>query len=257
LATAVVTPAARAHAPGTYDRVFYSTIAILMALTVFAGFARTYYLRTYFGAPVSITGAVTLTPLAQLHAAVFTAWVLLFVVQTALVAARRVAVHRRLGMAGAVLASAMVVIGATTAIAAAARGSAPPGIDPLVFLVIPLTDVVLFAGFVTAAIRLRRNREAHKRLMLVAYVSIIVAAVARMPGVISLTPLAFFGFSFVFVLAGMAYDRVSRGRIHPAYLWGGGVFLASVPLRLAISATPAWRSFAEFLIAARGAVGVP
>src|SRR5512134_2263910 len=117
MATVAASRPVVSQVPGAYDRVFYSSIAVLMALTVFLGFARTYYLRSYFGAPVSVTGAVTLTPLAQLHAAVFTAWVLLFVVQTALVATRRVAVHRRLGIAGAVLAAAMVVIGTTTAIA--------------------------------------------------------------------------------------------------------------------------------------------
>ena len=70
--------------------------------------------------------------------------VLLFVVQTTLVAQRKVAVHRRLGFAGAGLAAAMVGVGTYTAIEAAARGSAPPGVDPLAFLAIPLFDIVLF-----------------------------------------------------------------------------------------------------------------
>ncbi len=109
---------------------------------------------------------------------------LLFIVQTALVAGRRVAVHRRLGVAGAVLAAAMIVAGTFTAIATAARGSAPAGVDPLAFLVIPVFDMILFAIFVTAALALRRDKEAHKRLMLLAYISIIVAAVARLPGVL-------------------------------------------------------------------------
>src|SRR5918994_4986738 len=97
--TTVVSPA-RTHAPGAYDRAFYSGMALLMALTVFIGFAPTFYLRSYFGAPVTVSGSVTLTPLAQVHGAVFTCWVLLFIVQTALVATRRVAVHRRMGVAG-------------------------------------------------------------------------------------------------------------------------------------------------------------
>jgi hypothetical protein len=244
--TATFEPA-RTHAPGAYDRAFYSGMAIVMALTVFAGFAPTYYLRAYFGAP-TLSGSTSLTPLMHVHAALFSGWVLLFIVQTALVSARRVAVHRRLGIAGAVLAAAMVAVGVRTAIAAGARGSAPPGADPLGFMVVPLFDIVLFAGFVTAAVRMRRNKEAHKRLMLLAYVSIITAGVARLPGILPYGPLAFFALSFVFVLIGMSYDAASRRHVHPVYLWGGAVLAVSVPVRLAISGTPAWRTFAEFLV---------
>jgi hypothetical protein len=107
----------------------------------------------------------------------------------------------------------------------------------------------LFAGFVAAALAMRGHREAHKRLMLLAYVSIITAAVARLPGLLPLGPLVFFSFSFLFVIAGILYDLWSRGRVHPVYLWGGGVVLVSVPLRLAMSSTAAWRSFAGWLVA--------
>jgi hypothetical protein len=236
------------NAPGAYDRIFYSGMAVAMALTVLAGFARTFYLRWYFGAPVTISGESSLTPLAQVHGAVFTAWVLLFIVQTALVAARRVAVHRRLGVAGTVLAMAMIIVGVNTAIAAAARGSGPPGIEPLTFLAVPLFDLVIFGVFVGAAVRLRRNKEAHKRLMLLAYVSILAAAVARIPGVLPYGPLGFFGLTFVFVLIAVVYDLGSRGRVHRAYVWGGTLLALSVPLRLAISGTAGWRAFAEFLV---------
>ena len=133
------------------------------------------------------------------------------------------------------------------AIATAARGSAPVGADPLAFLVIPIFDMVLFATFVTAALALRRDKETHKRLMLLAYVSIIVAAVARLPGVLPLGPPAFFGLSFLFVVVGGIYDFLSRRRVHRAYLYGGALILISVPVRLAISGTGAWRALAELL----------
>ena len=230
-----------------HDRAFYTGMAVLLALTVFAGFARTFYLRAFFQVP-TISGAGQLTPLVQIHGAVFTAWVVLFIVQTALIKSRRVALHRRLGVAGMILAAIMVVVGLRTAFAAAARGSAPPGLDPLAFMIVPFTDMVLFTVFVTGAFVKRRDREAHKRLMLLAYVSIITAAIARIPGLISLGPLAAFSLSLVFVVLGIAYDRYSRRRIHPAYLWGGALILASVPGRLALSNTDGWRAFAELLI---------
>lgn len=248
IATAVgPAPQAPARAVGGYDRLFYGGMAVAMGLTVVAGFASTYYLRFLDGGPrVTLTGG-PFTALVHLHGVLFTAWVLLFIVQTALVSSRRVAVHRRLGVAGGVLAAAMVVAGTAIAIATAARGSAPPGMDPLAFLIIPLFDMILFAGFVGLALALRRDKETHKRLMLLAYVSIIVAAVARLPGVLAMGPPGFFGLSFLFVVAAAVYDFVSRRRVHKAYLWGGAVILVSVPLRLAISTTGAWRSLAELL----------
>src|SRR5690606_30251253 len=111
-----------------------------------------------------------------------------------------------------------------------------------------LGDLVLFVTFVTSALLRRRDSQAHKRLMLMAYISIVVAATARLPGVLPLGPLAFFGFAFVFVVAGALYDRATRSRVHPVYLWGGALFAISVPLRLALSGTAAWLGFADLLI---------
>jgi uncharacterized membrane protein YhaH (DUF805 family) len=233
---------------GPYDRAFYSGMAIAMAIVVFVGFGPTFYLRSLFGAPVTISGAATLSPLAQFHGAVFTCWVLLFIIQTALVANHRVAVHRRLGVAGGVLAVVMVTVGTMTAIKAAARGSAPPGADALGFLIIPFGDMVLFTILAGAALALRRNKEAHKRLMLLAYIAILVAGVARWPGVIQFGPPLFFGLTFIFLVLAVVYDFWSRRRIHAAYIWGGALLVASVPLRLMLSGTQAWRAIAQFLV---------
>jgi len=225
---------------------FYSGMALAMALTVFIGFARTYYLSSYFGTHTTISGGA-LTTLIHVHATLFTSWVLLFIVQTALVATHRVAIHRRLGIAGAVLAALMVSAGCAVAIASARRGSAPPGVDPLSFLAIPLGDMLMFSVFVTLGILLRRNQEAHKRLMLLAFISILAAATARWPGVLAHGPFAFYGMAMLFVAAAVIYDVLTRRRVHPAYIWGGAALAASVPLRLMLSGTPAWHRVAETL----------
>ena len=230
-----------------YDRIFYTSMAVALALTVFAGFSATYYLPMVTGAPKTTLSGRPFSWLVHVHAVLFTSWVMLFIVQTVLVARRRVAVHRRLGVAGGVLAAVMVVVGTTLAVEAAAHGAAPPGIDPLAFLAIPLFDMILFTIFITAALVLRRDREVHKRLMLMAYVSIMVAAVARLPGVIALGPPGFFGFTFVFVVIAGIYDYLTRRRVHKAYVWGGGIFLLSQPLRIMISRTETWHGLAEIL----------
>jgi len=246
-ADATLRPSSRSVS-GAYDRIFYSGIAIVMGLTVFAGFARTYFGPLAIGGPRATQSGGPWTTLVHAHAALFTSWVLLFIVQTALVAGRRVAVHRRLGIAGAVLAASMVVAGSLLAIGTAARGGTANGMEPLPFLVIPLFDLALFSGFVIAALVMRRHKDAHKRLMLLAYANIITAAIARLPGVGPLGPPVFFGLSFSFVIAGAIYDFMSRGRVHRVYWIGGLITLLSVPLRLMISSTPVWRSFATWLV---------
>jgi len=235
------------HVATRYDRVFFGGMGLLLAAIAVAGFAPTFYLRSWFGAPPTVGGATELTPLAQIHGAIFTAWMVLFIVQTSLIASRRVRMHRRLGIGGAVLAVMMIVVGWMTAISAARRGATPPGADPLVFLVVPLFDLALFAVFITAALVRRRDKEAHKRLMLLAYISIIAAGVARLPGILPYGPFVFFGIAYSVALVGVAYDQWSRGRIHRVYYWGIPLLIVLVPGRLMLSSTTAWRSFAEFV----------
>lgn len=246
--TTVATAPPRTGAPGARDRVFYSGMAIVMALTVLVGFGRSYYFRPLLDPGPTVTGLVTLSPLTHVHGLIFSVWVALFVAQTQLVARRRVSLHRKMGFAGVGLAMAMIAVGIATAIAAGRRGSAPAGMEPLVFLVVPVFDILFFAVFVAGAVYARRHREAHKRLMLLAYVSIIVAAVARIPGVVTLGPPGLMALTLLFVVAGIVYDRISRGRVHPVYWWGGALLAASFPGRLALAQTPAWRAFAEWMI---------
>jgi hypothetical protein len=212
-------PVERAHAN---DRVFYSGMAIALAVVVFAGFARTYYVPLFSGGPTLTIAGLPFTTLVHVHAALFTAWVALFIAQTALVANRRVALHRKLGIAGAVLAGAMVVAGFAIRIWEfhALRGPSVPLTPPV--LVFGMFDMIMFAVFVSTAIVLRRNSEAHKRLMLLAYVCILTAAVARVPGVPN--RYAYFAFSLLPLFAGVAYDIFSRRRVHKVYLWGGTLF---------------------------------
>jgi hypothetical protein len=224
------------------ERLFYAGMAFAIALTVFAGFSRTYYLRPYFTAD-------PLRPLLHLHGLLFSSWVLLLLTQAGLVAGGRVDLHRRLGMAGGVLALLMVVVGTATAIIRAGEGFTPPGgPPPLVFLVIPLVDMVLFASLVGAALHFRRRSDVHKRLMILATISILAAPIARLPlSILQAGPPAFFGLADLFLIPCLLYDLITRGRVHSATAWGAIVIVASQPLRLMLSGTGAWLAFAGWL----------
>jgi hypothetical protein len=223
-------------------RRFYVGMAIAITITVFAGFSRSYFLKSWYGAP-------ELSRLLHVHGLVFTAWVLFFLSQALLVATGRTYLHRRMGIGGAVLAALVVIVGTAVAITRVKTGVSPiPGVPPLAFLAIPFFDMVVFAVLVSTALYFRRRLEAHKRLMTLSMITLLAAPIARLnfpllpPG-----PPTFFGLADLFIVAMLVYDLSTRGKVHPATIWGGLLIVASQPLRLMISGTAPWLAFASWL----------
>ena len=115
-------------AKNSAERWFFSGMAIVLLITIFAGFAPTYYLRGTFGDLQSIRAMPELTPSLLMHGFAFSAWMVLLLIQTSLVAANRTDIHRRLGVVGGVLGVLMMVLGAYVAISRVATGltQSPP-----------------------------------------------------------------------------------------------------------------------------------
>lgn len=226
------------------ERSLYTWGAIAALLVAFAGFAPTYYLKGVFGGR-------ELSAMIHLHGVVMTAWFALFLVQARLVATGHTALHRKLGMAGAVLAAAVVGMGLATAIASVRLGSTPVGMPPLVFLVMPLGEVVTFTVLIGAALALRKRAAWHKRLMLAAAIAILTPAMARITKLLELpgAPITFFVLVDLLLLACIAYDTWRNRRLHPAFAAGFAVVLFVQAGRLALAQTEAWMGFAKWLVA--------
>jgi hypothetical protein len=228
------------------QRWFWLSGALFAALVVFVGFAPTFYLRNAFGSP-------QLTTLKLMHGTVFSAWIVLFVVQTWLVASNRRGAHRTLGAFGALVLAAMCVLGVQMALESGRRGFTPDPakVSALSFMAVPLFDLGVFALLVVAALVLRSRSDWHKRLMLVATLSLLPPAIARVAlqfPPLPVLPIAFGGTALV-IVAAMALDGVMLRRLHPAMLWGGVIVILSLPGRLLIAGTQAWQDFAAWLIA--------
>jgi hypothetical protein len=221
------------------DRAFYTGMSLAVIVSVFWGFARSYFFRSqYFSTPLALIGKV--------HGAIFVSWTVLLLVQTVLVSRRRTDLHRRLGVVGGVLAGAMVAAGTAIAIAALRYEFAHGNLRALSFFAIPIGDMIVFPTLVVAAFIWRRQPEAHKRLMLLATIDILNAAVARWPlAIMAKGPVAFFAVTDLFIVAGVVLDATSRRRVHPAYVWGGLLIVGLQIVRVAVWHTAGWIAFAR------------
>ncbi|MGB7601798.1 MAG: hypothetical protein WBM24_15930 [Candidatus Sulfotelmatobacter sp.] len=152
MATTVV-PSAYAPSPAPvrrYDHFFFSGMALLILVTIFIGFGRSYYLAGVFQAPLP-------NRLVHIHGAIFTCWIVLLIAQTLLVSAHRVDIHRRLGLAGFGLACIMPVVAILAAIDSMVRHASRP--SALAFFVVPTFDILAFVPlvFFRVEVSLRRG----------------------------------------------------------------------------------------------------
>jgi hypothetical protein len=224
-----------------FDHLFFSLGVVAMAISVVVGFGPTYYWAGLFRAPLP-------SPIIHVHGAVFSCWILLLLTQTTLVSARRVDIHKKLGIAGFFLALGMVIIGEWAATSRLAQGFAPPGVDPYFFYVIPVTDMVIFGTLILFAFRYRSDSAAHKRLVYLATTAVLIAAIARWPWhVVNHNAPRAATFSYVFLLALIAYDLWSTRKIHRATLWGSAFLIFMQLVRLPIGKTAAWHAFAAWV----------
>jgi hypothetical protein len=233
-------------------RRFYVAMAGIFVLIAFTGFIATYWAKL-------ATGTFTGAPILHVHGALFFTWTLFFLVQTVLVASGRTLDHRSWGMAGISLATAMaftVVLAAINSIRVA--GTIGMADEARRFSYVSLTGVVLFAGFMTAAIVWVKRADLHKRLMVLAMIPLMHAATARLfmlafappdakgpPPVFASVPP---GLTVdLLLVAAIVYDWRTRGPPHPAYLVGGALLLANQLLAVPISATPTWMAIATWV----------
>jgi len=232
-----------------HENSFFAATGIGMALLVVVGFARTFYFKAWLP---DVGYAVASEPIFYIHGVLFSAWMLLLVMQISLARIGRVRLHRQTGVFGAILAASMVTIGIIGSIVAARRpdGFSDVPVPPLQWLAIPFFDMVFFGLFVGLAIVMRRNSQSHKRLMLLATINIIDAAVIRLPLSIILNDpfIMMYLVADIFIVFLVIWDYYSIRRLHPVTLWAGLATLASQPLRFWISDTDPWIAFASWAV---------
>ena len=216
-------------------------VLLLLAMVLY-GFARTYFLAGMVAAPLP-------NKIIHIHGAVFSLWMVLLVVQTALISAHRVQWHRRLGVFAFGWAGLMLVLGSMAAVDALRRGKAPLGLDSVTFFVVPTTDLALFAVFIFFAYWLRRKAEAHKRLILIATITIADAAIGRFPiAVLQRHPPYQDFVTGGFLLLIVLYDLFHLHRFSKTTLWGSALLMAVHKVRVPLAMSHEWHAMVRHLL---------
>ena len=209
------------------DDIFFTTLSVLMLVIVLVGFAPSYFLK---GAVFAHLPSV----LVHLHGAAFSLWIVLFVVQSSLVAAGNIRLHRRLGVLGGVIAASMVVLGVLAPFGTLRRGARLPSIfTPASFLIDNVIGILIFGAFVGVALWQRKNSKVHKRLLLIANVMLMPPPLSRIPFVYT------HGFMIPVVCLGLlvalfVFDLFTWKRPLAVTVIGSLIFIGSQPVMDAV-----------------------
>ena len=228
-----------ARLPGEHR--YYVAAAIGIIIVVLAGFSVDFDLLPHLG---------SLSVLVRVHGVIMLTWIALFFTQALLVARHRVNLHMRLGVFGAVLAVAVVLADTATLVVAARLGGdhMPPHMPAPLFLAFGLFNLFTFAVLVCAALILRKRRsDWHKRLMLLAALLLLDAALARFINVYTHWTVDSSTVRDLFVLACIAVDTFRHRRLHPAFVIGGLLVFANDYVATWAAGTEAWTQFAASL----------
>ena len=212
---------------------FFPAMSAALIVFVFLGFAPTYYLRPVSAGPIPAY--------LHVHGAAMTAWFLLLFVQTALIATRRRAVHRRLGLAGAVVAVVVVLLNPLVVVWSVPHLMADNNSTQLTALIVvaDLLLVAVFAVLVGLAIGWRRYPETHSRMLVLASLAVSGPALGRLSLNLADTPLPGVIALMLLPLLVVAHDRVLMKWVHPVTAWGAAAIAGSTVLSIAISNTAA------------------
>ena len=194
--------------------------------------------------------AIPPPPILYLHAAVFSGWLLFFLLQSALVRTHNVRVHRRIGWFGAALGVLVLVVGVSTAVAMGRFNTLQMhATDAESFLMIPLFDMVCFSSTFALAIYWRKKPEFHRRLMFIATCALTAASFGRFPE--RLLPHEFFYAGVdLLILLGVVRDVIVNRRVHQIYFYVLPAFILgqTIVMSTVIHNLPYWTRIAHSIL---------
>lgn len=236
---------ARARLPNAEqaERRFFMFMALAMAATIVAGFSLNLAMgRSSFAVPLAY----------HAHAAVFMGWVALYVAQAVTIATGRRALHIRLGQIAYLWIPLMVALGIVIMVTVARRNGGPFVFAVNEFLVSNVALLLCFGGLALWSLRRQRHNGWHRRLMLCAMAILTGPGIGRLLPLPLLIPNAWtitFAVTLIFPAIAMAADLRRRGRVHPAYWWGSGIYAGAFIGSMLLAFSPWGYAMTEAAIA--------
>jgi uncharacterized membrane protein YozB (DUF420 family) len=221
---------------------FFVIMAGAVAITVFLGFAPSFYLRSTFNPDKR------LSILLHIHGFALSAWIILFLVQTILIVRGSPRLHRRLGWVMSGLAACIVVLMGGAIVDQMQR--IPPPFPASFALAFGMFDIIVFATLVGWAVFWRRRPDWHKRLMLSATILLLGAAVVRIVAFNGIHDpryfeMAEYSSAILFFIPCFAYDWATRRKLHPANIVGLVLLLMDLTIQPIVLAWGPWTDFAN------------
>jgi hypothetical protein len=227
------------------ERRFFAWLAGLIVVLVFVGFARTYYLHTFFGMPA-------LSRFLHFHGVVMTGWIVLFAVQTFLIASHHRQTHRILGVFGAGYTVLVAIMGCTATVLSARHAVLAHSefvSSILTVLALELTQMILFAFLVAIGIWFRNRPGYHKRLMLLATLCMLPNPIVRLFVWTGFgTNIVILSFWASLAVAIVLFDSIQNRKMNPAFGFGSTTSIAFLYLAYFASRTPVWQQFAAKVV---------
>lgn len=217
----------------------FAVLQLYMAAIVFVGFAPSFYLKP--------ARALAMDPIIHVHAGVMTLWILFMAVQGVLPSRGHVRLHRALGWWGAGIAVLVMITGVMIAAYGVHHGWDPFGLGSgEAFAAIPFRDLTTFATFLVIGLATRKSApEAHKRMLTLATLSVIPAALGRLAAFVP--ELAIVALNHAPIAALVVYDLVTRRRVFASTWLGSAFLIAATPVCLAMAKTEGWQDLVRAL----------
>ena len=224
---------------------FFLYMSLGFLAVALIGFSTTFFL------PLA-RGTFVAPPVTYVHGALLFAWLIFLVAQASLIRVRNVSVHRRFGWLGASLGIAIVISGVAVSLYVTRRDLAAGRGDVVLGEFVGLLfTFLIFGSLIAAAIVLRRNSESHKRLLLLATIWVLAPAWLRFRHLFPAVENPMVVFSIIadsLILVAIARDLMAYKRVHPVYIWVGGLFVAYDVINPLAFQSAAWLRVARWLL---------
>ncbi len=225
----------------------YTVIGAIGLAAVLIGFSKTFI--------IPVTNAAFHAPLIiYVHGFLALSWIVLFLFQAYLIKAENWTLHMTMGMLGL-----LIAVGVAVTIPMAGAYQVEKDLDQglgdaaISTILGTSTAALMFFSLVLAGLYYRKSPEVHKRLMMLATVTVLWPAWFRFRHFFPSVPNPEIWFALVLadslIIVAWIWDKIANGRIHPTLFYVGSFVIIEQTFELLAFDTEPWRAIAKTLYA--------